>query len=561
MAQALVDSKVVIQRIPDPRAEYIKLRGTINKSFSVSDLAEINRATAIDLGEVDGITSQGVQRWTEFIRSVPLGTPLYLVNVPPAFAAQIEYVPNFTGAAEIVTLVATSRCIGCHKEQRAVFDFMNYTSGSALLNRCGSCGAVLVAVDLNLQQLAPKRARTLEPNVAALLDKLGVYRRSAPTAPPFEIQKLIEGNANLLRMSGTFDEKFRWRRLLDGLEGTLLLETSQLDVPERLCRVFGDMLVHAVKVCAPVVLVDVPSNVLKPIAEQQEALTAVTIHSVLAACYCGACDEIRQLTLTSGKLLSDDAKGSCPRCGRDAPLIAGMIDCDRLRPLLRETPPDLMSVIARFEELFSAAEVEAKLSSGTYRVPPAGDGQEATPATAAPQKIGPYRIVRSIARGGMADLFLAVREDFSKPMALKLLRREVLSQARVSLSMFLREARLTSRLNHPNIVQIFDVNQSEGNLYIVMEYLEGHAVWHVLRHHSAPFPVPIALRIIGQVLSALQHAHTARDSEGKPNTILHGDGSPSNILIGTDGTIKLIDFGIARAGNMPDVIAGTPAWM
>jgi serine/threonine protein kinase len=178
-----------------------------------------------------------------------------------------------------------------------------------------------------------------------------------------------------------------------------------------------------------------------------------------------------------------------------------------------------------------------------------------------PQRIGPYRIVRAIARGGMADVFLATRDDFVKPVALKLLRREVLAQASVSLSMFLREARLNARLNHPNIVQVFDVNEADGNLYIVMEYLDGHALWRLFKQHGKPFPVPIALRIAQQVLRALQHAHTARDAEGQPLAIVHRDVSPSNIIVCPDGNTKLIDFGIAVAGRKTEVFAGNPAWM
>lgn len=544
--------KLQVQRIPHPGADYLKLSGAIDGSFSLEQLGPITRPTALDLRNVESITSQGVERWCDIVRMVPQTTPMFLLNITPAFAAQIEFVPNFLGHAELLSASAVAKCSGCEREAPSIYDLMLINAGSQLLDRCSKCGAVMVALDVDLLLLANRRARNIPDDVAQLLAKLGVYQRSAQTKQPFEVQKLIEGSANLLRLSGQFDEKFRWLRMIDGLEGTLLLDSAQLEIPPGApMRKFVELLQQLVKACSPVVLVDVPSTALEAMTPIVQLLSALTIHSVVVPCYCSSCDEIRQISIEGPSLLVPEPKGTCPRCGREAPLVAGMVALDGVRALLRGTPSDLMPLIGRIEELFSAAEVEAKLTT-----PGAVEA-----ATEAPERIGPYRIVRTIAAGGMATVFLAVRDDFSKPMALKLLRREVLSQARVSLTMFLREARLSARLNHPNIVQVFDVNESEGNLYIVMEYLEGQALWRILGHYGRPFPVPIALRIVGQVLRALAHAHAAKDADGHPLEIVHRDVSPSNIILGVDGNVKLIDFGIALAGSKPDVMAGNPAWM
>ena len=357
MAAKTKEPKLQVKRVADPKADYVKLSGIMDKTFTAEVLGPIKRPTAIDLGELQSITSQGVQNWCELVRLMPTTVPLYLVNVSPCFTAQVEYVPNFTGHAEIVNLIATSKCTGCNREQRSVFDMLSYTSGSQMLERCDKCGAVTVALELNLSRIAPRRARKLAPEVADLLSKLGVYRRASTAQGPFQLQKLIEGNANLLRMSGAFDEKFRWQRLLDGLEGTMLLDATELHVsPGQLGRFVG-VLKQAAAVCAPIVLVGLPSTTLEEVASAKELQKTVTIHSVVAPCYCSSCDDIRQLAIEGQVLLSTEPTGTCPRCGRSSPVVSGMVSLDKARPLLAPLPGGIESLIGRLDELFSAAEV------------------------------------------------------------------------------------------------------------------------------------------------------------------------------------------------------------
>ena len=265
--------------------------------------------------------------------------------------------------------------------------------------------------------------------------------------------------------------------MVDGLEGTLLIEAAGLEVtPPGMSR-FADMVAHAARFCSPIVLVHLPYSVLEQTGDALLRMPQLILHSVVVPCYCAACDEIRQLPIDGDQLVTDEPRAACPRCGREAPMVSGVLSVERIRGLIRRAPDALLNIIGRFDELFSSAEIEAKLTG------PAGE-----PSDKAPQRIGPYRILRTLGRGGMADVYLATRDHFSKPVALKLLRREVLAQARVSLAMFLREARLNALLNHPNIVQVFDVSEADGNLYIVMEYLDGFPLWRVYR--QTPRAVP-----------------------------------------------------------------------
>jgi serine/threonine protein kinase/ABC-type branched-subunit amino acid transport system substrate-binding protein len=152
----------------------------------------------------------------------------------------------------------------------------------------------------------------------------------------------------------------------------------------------------------------------------------------------------------------------------------------------------------------------------------------------------------------MADVFLAVTQGgiggFQKLMVLKLLRADM-SEEEEFRRMFLDEARLAARLNHPNVVQTYDVGEADGRYYLAMEYLEGQSFERIRRARNAPhvFSLHMQLQMLVHVLAGLHYAHELTDYDGKPLHVIHRDVTPSNILISYDGQVKLVDFGIAKA--------------
>jgi serine/threonine-protein kinase len=114
-------------------------------------------------------------------------------------------------------------------------------------------------------------------------------------------------------------------------------------------------------------------------------------------------------------------------------------------------------------------------------------------------------------------------------------------------SMFLDEARLVSRIRHPNIAAVLDQGEHAEAIYIVVEWVEGEPLQVVLREARTGVPLPLALRIVERAASGLHAAHELRDDTGQPLGLVHRDVSPQNILVGYDGTVKVIDFGIAKA--------------
>jgi len=166
--------------------------------------------------------------------------------------------------------------------------------------------------------------------------------------------------------------------------------------------------------------------------------------------------------------------------------------------------------------------------------------------------IGRYLLHRQIARGGMATIHIARLmgdEGFSRIVAAKRLHPEFAEDPEF-VEMFLDEARIASRVNHRNVVPVLDVVKATDEVVLVQEYIHGVPLHWLLRTaHEAGSHVPlnVAVSIACQVLSGLQAAHETSDELGRPLSIVHRDVSPQNIMVATDGTARLLDFGVAKA--------------
>jgi len=165
--------------------------------------------------------------------------------------------------------------------------------------------------------------------------------------------------------------------------------------------------------------------------------------------------------------------------------------------------------------------------------------------------VGRHRLIALLGQGGMADVYLAVTPGpvgISKLVVIKRLRDHLHDEE--YLSMFLNEAQIAARLNHPNVTHIYEICQHAGEVYLVMEYLDGQTL-HRFRKHLTPEGLPLAvhLKILCDALRGLHYAHELTDYNGTPLGIVHRDMSPHNLLVTYDGTTKVLDFGIAKALN------------
>ncbi len=161
----------------------------------------------------------------------------------------------------------------------------------------------------------------------------------------------------------------------------------------------------------------------------------------------------------------------------------------------------------------------------------------------------------------MAEVFLALQQGMTDVRRLVVIKRlrMMFADSKEYQAMFLEEARLATRLNHPNIVHTYEVGKDANQHFIVMEYLAGHSLNQLLRRvEQEQLDFSIALRILIEVLKGLEYAHQQRDLDGSALDLVHRDISPSNIFVTYDGRIKILDFGIAKAsGSSIETNVGT----
>jgi serine/threonine protein kinase len=168
--------------------------------------------------------------------------------------------------------------------------------------------------------------------------------------------------------------------------------------------------------------------------------------------------------------------------------------------------------------------------------------------------LGKYQLIAEIARGGMGVVYLAMVQGpggFNKLVVVKELKPELVEEP-AFLTMFLDEARLAARLNHPNIVQTNEVGNDGDRYFMAMDYLDGRGLDQVRRRTKIAgfgLSVSMQIRVICDMLAGLEYAHNLTDFDGSPLQIVHRDVSPQNVFITFDGQVKLLDFGIAKASD------------
>ena len=168
--------------------------------------------------------------------------------------------------------------------------------------------------------------------------------------------------------------------------------------------------------------------------------------------------------------------------------------------------------------------------------------------------MGKYQLIAELGHGGMAQVFLARASGpagFNKLVVIKQIRPQFAEDPDF-LSMFLDEARLAARLNHPNVVQTNEVGADDGRYFISMEYLEGQPLNRVLsrlgpKSEGDKLTLQMQLLVLVDTLAGLHHAHELLDFDGTPLAVVHRDMSPHNIFVTYAGQVKIVDFGIAKA--------------
>ena len=187
------------------------------------------------------------------------------------------------------------------------------------------------------------------------------------------------------------------------------------------------------------------------------------------------------------------------------------------------------------------------------------------------KRLGGYEVIRPIAQGGMADIYLAKKlgiGQFERHVALKVLNN-VRATEPESREMFLDEARLVAMLDHQNIASVLEVDVEDGHHYLAMEYVHGADLRDLLctaARAGRSVPYEVSLSIIAAAAAGLDHAHRRCGPDGAPLRLVHRDVSLSNIMVGHDGSVKVVDFGIASTAvqtvhTSPGTVRGKASYM
>ncbi|RKH32299.1 serine/threonine protein kinase [Corallococcus praedator] len=187
-------------------------------------------------------------------------------------------------------------------------------------------------------------------------------------------------------------------------------------------------------------------------------------------------------------------------------------------------------------------------------------------------QLGKYQLVRKLASGGMAEVFLAKAagpRGFEKTLVLKRILPH-LAEDEAFVEMFLGEAKLAAQLDHPNVVQIFDFGEADGSYFLAMEYIDGPTLRRLIKRSTeqkVPLPVALCAKMVASAAEGLAFAHELTDPEtGAPLGLVHRDISPENVLLSRQGAVKVVDFGIAKVAGQSHrtqtgVVKGKVAYM
>jgi serine/threonine protein kinase len=536
----------------------VSVAGLVDENFAgFGHFAEPVKAVVINVSGMTRMTSFGVRQWLKGMDALPKTiSDLYLLGCPTFFVDQLNMVLNFGGSAQVLTVVAPYTCPSCGQESGETVDVLaeraSLAKGGVSDKMCSRCGGKLEfdeTPESYFSFVSKYAASSIHPGVAQMLAQMGLYTAidTAGEKPP-KIIKLVHGSVTYFRIIGIVGSMFKARPFLVGAEGEVVIDLAETERFDPLGQREWRRLLKTLASQVPAVtLVDVTASFLAFAGDSTATARNISVWSVLVPYRCSECGRIssHSQTLEGTRWPLQFAPNVCPTCGgtTHAELAPEMLA--PLQKASTSTQPASAKLIGQREEILSRARTDANVAQAGESAATALTGDDAI--------LGKYKIVRRLSAGGMAEVFLAKQVGiggFEKPVALKRIQRQLLDTRHLAIDMFLNEAKIAGRLMHPNIVQVLDVGEVGGVLYLAMEFVRGKDLRDLLKQLRASrttMPLGMACFIVREVAQALHHAYWSTDMAGKRLNVVHRDVSPHNVILGYDGTVKLLDFGVAMS--------------
>ncbi len=532
--------------VDHPNGKIVQIEGVIDGTFDLRPLIGEHEIIVFDLSGVSRITSFGVREWRTTLSHVHARSICY-VSCHASVLAQFNLVPGFACGGELISFYLPYICPSCNHLAEELLDLRHHHHVVASLTppevTCPKCGTEMEFDDIPAAYF--KYARSVrQPRPSAAANAMIDDRALASPRRTFAVKKDVQDTVTAFWLSGSLDDRRALRRLNEGIEGSVVLVLDDLDdITDDGMR----GLVEFLRALDEPHLCRIPERLLDQLVTRllAEELTGCRITSVQTEITCPQCNSAVVMVLDQARLAtfvepSPTPFKHCPACAY--PLDSAALPERVLAALeqigLSEPPEDIQIYMQH-------------RSTGRGGETPAG-----SPAYIAPSQLlfGNYRILRRLGEGGMGEVLLARyvgTDKFEKLVVLKRVRRDHLQSPR-ALQEFQREARVTARLSHPNIVQIFDFSKFDDEYFLAMEYVNGIDLRRALRlsqDNEMPWPIPLCLRVVSDVCAGLEAAHEYRDEKGVPVPIYHRDVSPENLIISVDGMVKLMDFGVAKSAD------------
>jgi hypothetical protein len=532
---------------PARHGRVIALAGTIDETFEVGRLRdEIHGTVILDLDGVTRVTSYGVREWIRLVSSVDVAYLAY-VRCRAAVVAQFNMVPKFAGRGQVISLYLPFLC-DCGHEFELLRDLRrDYAALASFVidpEPCSRCGKRAPLDELPESYLSFVAARPAPaPPLAAEL----LIDRHDAHGPTFHLHKEVMGNLTALWLSGAIDEQLRFRRILDGVEGEIVIVIDGLTGATT--RTFGNLLACANEPGVWMTVARADVDALLALADVQPRRDGVVVSARLPFA-CTACGQVERMDVDEAaraKLVADRTYGPpCTACGGATRIaISAHVLDGALRVPFGEMP---RAVRAYLDE-------RPRGIDGDEIFDPSATLETAVPARAEPAAIifGTYRLLRSLGAGSRGETFLAREMGPEGPVRMVALKRihAHLCRDPAFVRAFTTRARTVARLAHPNLVSIHDVGTIDDQGYYAMEYVRGWTLAYLMELTSSlgeHVPVGVGLRLVADVLAGLSAAHDHVDERGRAVPIVHREVSRSSILVAQTGAVKLTDFAVDKAG-------------
>jgi len=556
-----VSQAAAVEVVPLADCVVLNVNGLVDERFSGFGSLGAPQSLVINVSGLTRMTSFGVRQWLKAMDALPKRlNEQFLLGCPTFFVDQLNMVLNFGGAAKVLTVVAPYTCTSCGVESGEVIDVLaertNLSNGAIPEKQCTRCGGKLEFDESPESYFAfvnKYGASTIEPRTAEALASRGLFsvRDSGAEKPP-RIIKLVNDSVTYFRIKGRIAAMFRARPFLVGAEGEVVLDLNEVDSYDPAGHnEWRRLLKNLSSQVTSITLVDVKESFIPQMADTLTLGKNISVASILVPYRCTDCGETSYETeMLHGVIwplqLADVVCTSCG--GITRPVLPEPV-VEQLDKLQRYAPPASAKTIAQRAQLLSRALNDANAQTSEA----AGSSIGSDDAI-----LGKYKIVRRLeSGGGLADVFLAKQVGiggFEKPVVLKKLDLKLLEAHQQSIEALLEEVKSAGRLTHPNIVQMLDVGEVDGALYLATEYVHGKSLADLIAQLKGPMPVAETLQIVREVAHALDHAYTSTDMSGQQLAVVHGDLGPHTIMLSHDGAVKVQDFGVATASirDRPD---------